>query len=489
MERALRACAFPTNALSSLDPTGSAVRCPPMSPRSIKWQRSNARNSRPLSRRQYANTSIGCVACMSTGSWSTNSSRQLVTFPCLQLRPRSEFVSWSSTRSGSRSSLKAGGLLRGTPPEQLTTFRGAEATHLVRSFDDVWKAAPHWQLRSDRGVHPIPTNLAALLAWARREGLLPGRRSRNMDRPLGALRNFAAHPTHYTLQTPPDSSRAIARSAEVINKLWGVDTPGGYLFSGPIRREPRVIGIDPVNHRALAMRVDQVTGLSQPETNYHFLVLLVPPEEDLWNLVGGPGPEFVYRQGVERTRYPCHELFSGSYDQLIAEIAAGAFDSAEDAVEYLDRRFLIRLLDGDLDDVRTPQDLLDVPTHLTAHGLRSSRTLRWMPGITQPSIGRSNSTVTVRALSAWSRLARSSATGHQQWRGRPRTWCSARQVSGPPRQAPYAHRGADICSSRPLTVVGPWGNRFIWLQNTFRNFPRSSALSWTTGTPGFRSSD
>lgn len=250
---------------------------------------------------------------------------------------------------------------RGTPPEQLTTFRGAEATHLVRSFDDVWKAAPHWQLRSDRGVHPIPTNLAALLAWARREGLLPGRRSRNMDRPLGALRNFAAHPTHYTLQTPPDSSRAIARSAEVINKLWGVDTPGGYLFSGPIRREPRVIGIDPVNHRALAMRVDQVTGLSQPETNYHFLVLLVPPEEDLWNLVGGPGPEFVYRRGVERTRYPCHELFSGSYDQLIAEIAAGAFDSAEDAVEYLDRRFLIRLLDGDLDDVRTPQDLLDVP--------------------------------------------------------------------------------------------------------------------------------
>jgi hypothetical protein len=44
--------------------------------------------------------------------------------------------------------------------------------------------------------------------------------------------------------------------------------------------------------------------------------------------------------------------------ELNAAVEAGAFDEAEDQVEWLDRIFFVRERDGDLDNARSPDDLL-----------------------------------------------------------------------------------------------------------------------------------
>jgi hypothetical protein len=58
-------------------------------------------------------------------------------------------------------------------------------------------------------------------------------------------RNAAAHTVNYTVGPPVDVGRTSSHVAEIINKLWGVDTPGGRLFPGPMARLPRAIAVSP----------------------------------------------------------------------------------------------------------------------------------------------------------------------------------------------------------------------------------------------------
>ncbi len=113
--------------------------------------------------------------------------------------------------------------------------RDAERRTLkVSSFDEVRAAkSKRWKLATGDEARPLPTTLRDLFAWARREQLLPGERTLVVDRALTALRNFAAHPAGYTLHMPPESARTLCAVAEIINRLWGSDTPGGRLFPPP----------------------------------------------------------------------------------------------------------------------------------------------------------------------------------------------------------------------------------------------------------------
>ncbi len=193
------------------------------------------------------------------------------------------------------------------------TTKGAAATLLARNFDDVWHAAPYWHL----GPLPwcettrLPTGLEALLAWARREGLLPGRRTRFVDQALVKLRNWAAHPTDYTLVGPPESAGGLQHAAELINKLWGIDTPNGHLFPPPVYREPRVAAIAADGKAASTMRLDQVAGVEAKEKDYEFAVFLAAPHEQLTRR--GAEIRFAYRDGVQTTQFPCRQLFRGNW--------------------------------------------------------------------------------------------------------------------------------------------------------------------------------
>ncbi len=50
------------------------------------------------------------------------------------------------------------------------------------------------------------------------------------------MRNRVAHPERYHLLSPLESARSLCDAAEIVNKLWGHDTPGGRLFPAPLQR-------------------------------------------------------------------------------------------------------------------------------------------------------------------------------------------------------------------------------------------------------------
>jgi hypothetical protein len=239
-------------------------------------------------------------------------------------------------------------------------LKGAEATLLARAFDDVWRASRDWQLRPTTGsrTYPLPTGLEALLAWARREALLPGRRTRGVDKAIVNLRNWAAHPTSYTLQMPPSSARALRQTAEIINKLWGNDTPEGRLFQGPIERTPRVVGISADGTETVEVRLDQVPELTGSDTSYEFGVFLAAAPDELTRFgSGGAGMTFAYQAGLQETYFPCELLYRGDLNELVRKLDTGAFADSVDSVEFLDRVFFIRTLDGDTDPARSREDV------------------------------------------------------------------------------------------------------------------------------------
>jgi hypothetical protein len=230
----------------------------------------------------------------------------------------------------------------------------------VRTFEEVWEAAADWDLASpgDRRRR-LPTSLASLLAWARRERLLPGRRSRRIDRSLVKLRNWAAHPSDYTLDYPPSVARGLCQIAEYINMLWGHASPDGHTFKTHVERRARVIGLAPDMTAGIELRPDQVAELEPDKRGYGFTVLLAADDRLLETSVSaGTGLGVVYREGFQETQFPCERLFEGDWDGLMELIAGGAFKECSDSVAWLERCFLIREADGEIDRARAPADVL-----------------------------------------------------------------------------------------------------------------------------------
>jgi len=86
--------------------------------------------------------------------------------------------------------------------------------------------------------HPdFDGSMRALFRWAITTGVLTGRRVAVVADAVTALRNLGAHPTSHHVVMPLHAADAIRTAAEVINRLWGVETPGGDL--APVQ-PPRV---------------------------------------------------------------------------------------------------------------------------------------------------------------------------------------------------------------------------------------------------------
>ncbi|MBA3866179.1 MAG: hypothetical protein H0X42_07520 [Solirubrobacterales bacterium] len=240
---------------------------------------------------------------------------------------------------------------------RIPVFRGEEPGTLPAEDFDVVREARRTRLRrADGSKADLPIHLKALLAWARYERLLPGRRSRIVDRALVELRNHSAHPTSRTIEAPPGSSRMLRTVVEYINRLWGERTPGGRHFPGPIARRPRVVGLAPDGSASRQFAPGQILEVPASGRDWNFAVFLAAEEEEL--TLPHQGLRLTHREGFQTTLYPCELLWEGGWQELVDRVEAGGFDPARDVVEHLDRLFWIRVAAGKVDPARSAENLL-----------------------------------------------------------------------------------------------------------------------------------
>ena len=236
---------------------------------------------------------------------------------------------------------------------RIPVFRGSDSDVIdADDFEPILRAGGNVRLRRGDLREPLPRYLKALLDWARSERLLPGRRTRIVDRALVFFRNHAAHPVDRTVDDPVGSARTLRDVAEYINCLWGGRAEDGRLFGGPIRRQPRVAVLHPDGSHS-EMGLGHVAGLRGDEQSGTFAVFLAAGDEALTLPFRG----FAHQEGFQATVYPCERLWIGGRQELVARIEGGEFIGSEDLVEHRDRTFLIRTADGEPDLARSPEDL------------------------------------------------------------------------------------------------------------------------------------
>jgi hypothetical protein len=235
--------------------------------------------------------------------------------------------------------------------------KGAQATLLASSFDAVREAVKRgWRLDVNGAPAFLPLDLTRLFVWARRERLLPGQRSMVLDDIMADRRNAAAHPVNYTVGMPVGVGRTLSHVAEIINKLWGVDTPGGRLSLDRRYVFPQAIALAPDGRSSVEFPSLLSVREDDPKfRDWIYTIYLASPDEGLVR-VGGNGPKATHRPGFETTMFPCELLWGpGPRDELIPQLDRFEDESLCDDLEYLDRVFVIRI-DGDRpDDARSPK--------------------------------------------------------------------------------------------------------------------------------------
>ncbi len=251
----------------------------------------------------------------------------------------------------------------GVPLDNATT--GATATLHPGGYSEV-----PWALRRN-GSHPraqgwrlhehpqFDGQLHGLLAWARREGLLSGRRNEVVEHAVNQLRNLSAHPHAAHVVDPGTSARAIRDAAEIINHLWGHETPGGRLYSAAIPTGLYYLHRTADGIEAEAGRAEWLRGEAEGggEGTWYLLRAVDADEALRW------------QPDVDATVYPVEELWhGGSREGLLA--ALGRFPATRELApqEWQDRPFLVRRSDSGYDLPRSPAqfqrlapDLQDLP--------------------------------------------------------------------------------------------------------------------------------
>jgi hypothetical protein len=233
--------------------------------------------------------------------------------------------------------------------------RGVEGVLDAPTFDAVRNARYKGsRLRAADGrTRDLPISGNELFDWARRERLLPGTRTRGVDKALSHLRNYAAHPVTHTVLMPPDSAGTIRDVSEIINKLWGHDSPEGRFFTGPVTRRLHIVGLSPDRTQATGFRLEALHGYEGEGADWTYAVFLASDEERLTDIPIG----FTHRRGFQATWFPCERLWEGSWAELVKAVEAGDFVDREDEVEYLDRLFYVRRGEEELDLARSPADV------------------------------------------------------------------------------------------------------------------------------------
>lgn len=236
---------------------------------------------------------------------------------------------------------------------------GVDELLRATTFEDVIAARGARLSGADGTAHQLPLSADALLTWARREKLLAGTRSKIIEGDLSERRNYAAHPVGHAINMPLRSAQTLRDVAETINKLWGHDTPGGRLFPGPMTRHPRVAAVAPDGKAGgCEMGLEQVAEADQDERTWDYAVFLAVDDDDLIEPGHGGHIAFTPQSGFQTTRFPCTQIWQGSWADLMQAIEQHAFADSGDTVHHLDRLFLIRVAQKKIDMARSPSDLL-----------------------------------------------------------------------------------------------------------------------------------
>jgi hypothetical protein len=188
-----------------------------------------------------------------------------------------------------------------------------------------------------------------LLHWARSHDLLSGQRARHAEKLLLRRRNRLAHPDGHHLVTPVQSARDIHDLAEIINRLWGAHTPGGRLYPALVQREALALAYqeDGGSSVGLASSLDNHTALTSATI---LLVRGVLQDEGL----------FDYDAAFEDTRLPTDLLWGpGNYREAISWL--DEHQPQPDAVDHLDRWFVIHGSGENADRPRTPNLFAGLP--------------------------------------------------------------------------------------------------------------------------------
>lgn len=184
----------------------------------------------------------------------------------------------------------------------------------------------------------MPISLTQLLAWARATALLVGQRNRVLEEDLyRRSRNEAAHGRWPGTNMPNRSARAIRDLCEIINRLWGHDTPDGRLYPSPRHREVLVVGASPPigatdqRRSRVKMRAHQLAAHAEPEPGWIYTVVLGDVNDDIpWDFDGRR----------ERTNYPTEYLY-GPADLASTVAWLDEARPSEDEVTHLDRVFVV----------------------------------------------------------------------------------------------------------------------------------------------------
>lgn len=228
---------------------------------------------------------------------------------------------------------------------------GTTGTLIASSFENVHEALNRgshkkggWKLDlGEAGPMPFKGGFSHLLDWARQVDLLHGQRNRRIEKSLVEFRNLGAHPSSYRVVSPVDSARRIRDVAEIVNRLWGSLTPGGRLFPAPVQRSILAVGWDEQGEHLVQFRA---SADREPVHDSYTYILLLAVEHD-------SGLD-QYDSHFETTDFPVKLIWGpGPWTDAASWLLENRPEP--DEVEYLDRLFLIRTIDGRVDRPRRPQ--------------------------------------------------------------------------------------------------------------------------------------
>ncbi len=240
----------------------------------------------------------------------------------------------------------------------LADKQGNEFPLVAQRFDSVYDAirgGTHKKMRWVRSrarpgdIVPFDASFTGLFSWARHEGLLHGQRARLLDKALVRMRNLAAHRSSFHRTGPPNAARLICDVAEVINRLWGALTPGGHLYPAPIRRDIFGIGWNSDGTHVARPWADQLADdFERPDWRY--IVVRAVEADDVWG----------FHADFETTRYPADFLW-GPGSASAARAWLDHYQPMPDDVQYLDRWFVLRVRDQNIDPPRNVDQLAGLP--------------------------------------------------------------------------------------------------------------------------------
>ncbi len=282
------------------------------------------------------------------------------------------------------------------------------ATHRLQAtyYDEVTTAMrrggthPHKGNRKAGWIvqdHPrFNGSLKSLLGWARAEKLLRGQRNRVVEGALYHMRNRAAHPHGPSLVMPGQAAGIMRDIAEIINHLWGRETPNGRLYPTPLD-----IDLFYVHWFADGSMVNHIAGLRSVREGDR-------ESAGPWALIEAVDVDEAHHWSprCDTTMYPTRCVWFGdSWNDAVTQMAAYRPPGRQiSQTDWMDRTFAIRLCTEGmgLDVPRSPAQFRQL-----AQVDRDTPTTRWL-------IARADHAGDVAPYIQYGRTSRSVALGQHE---------------------------------------------------------------------------